>query len=104
MPGDPQSGRASAPVGGMPVVCGPGWPGVLPHEAIGHGLEGDFNRPCLRSPAASASASRHGCYRARRRAAQGTVAGSLNVDDEGTPTHATVLIEDGIPAATCRTP
>ncbi len=86
-----------APAGVMPVVCGPGWPGVLLHEAIGHGLEGDFNRK-----GSSAFAGRIG----ERVAAPGVTVlddgtlmdrrGSLTVDDEGTPTHATVLIEDGI--------
>ena len=86
-----------APAGVMPVVCGPGWPGVLLHEAIGHGLEGDFNRK-----GSSAFTGRIG----ERVAAPGVTVlddgtlmdrrGSLTVDDEGTPTHATVLIEDGI--------
>ncbi|MGM0552828.1 MAG: metalloprotease TldD [Pseudomonadota bacterium] len=86
-----------APAGSMKVVLGPGWPGVLLHEAIGHGLEGDFNRK-----GTSAFAGRVG----ERVAANGitivddgTLAGrrgSLNVDDEGTPTQQTVLIEDGI--------
>ena len=81
----------------MTVVLGPGWPGVLLHEAIGHGLEGDFNRK-----GTSAFAGRLG----ERVAApgvtvvdDGTLAGrrgSLNMDDEGTPTQNTVLIEDGI--------
>jgi TldD protein len=86
-----------APAGSMPVVLGPGWPGVLLHEAIGHGLEGDFNRK-----GSSAFAGRMG----QRVAApgvtvvdDGTLAGrrgSLSVDDEGTPTECTTLIEDGI--------
>jgi TldD protein len=86
-----------APAGMMPVVLGPGWPGVLLHEAIGHGLEGDFNRK-----GTSAFSGKIG----QRVAApgctvvdDGTLAGrrgSLNIDDEGTPTHCTVLIEDGI--------
>ena len=86
-----------APAGSMPVVLGPGWPGVLLHEAIGHGLEGDFNRK-----GSSAFSGRIG----ERVAApgvtvvdDGTLAGrrgSLNVDDEGTPTKCTTLIEDGI--------
>ena len=85
-----------APAGSMTVVLGPGWPGVLLHEAIGHGLEGDFNRKGL-----SAFASRTG----ERIAAAGVTVvddgtlpdrrGSLNVDDEGTPTQCTTLIEDG---------
>ena len=86
-----------APAGSMPVVLGPGWPGVLLHEAIGHGLEGDFNRK-----GSSAFAGRIG----QRVAApgvtvvdDGTLAGrrgSLSIDDEGTPTECTTLIEDGI--------
>ncbi len=86
-----------APSGVMPVVCGPGWPGVLLHEAVGHGLEGDFNRK-----GSSAFSGRIG----ERVAAPGVTVlddgtltdrrGSLTVDDEGTPTNATVLIEDGI--------
>jgi TldD protein len=86
-----------APAGSMTVVVGPGWPGVLLHEAIGHGLEGDFNRK-----GTSAFANRIG----ERVAApgctvvdDGTLArrrGSLNIDDEGTPTECTTLIEDGI--------
>ncbi len=86
-----------APAGAMTVVLGPGWPGILLHEAIGHGLEGDFNRK-----GTSAFAGRIG----QRVAAEGVTVvddgtlagrrGSLNVDDEGTPTQRTVLIEDGI--------
>jgi TldD protein len=86
-----------APAGEMTVVLGPGWPGVLLHEAIGHGLEGDFNRK-----GSSAFSGRIG----QRVAApgvtvldDGTIAdrrGSLNVDDEGNPTQRNVLIEDGI--------
>ncbi len=86
-----------APAGTMTVVLGPGWPGVLLHEAIGHGLEGDFNRK-----GSSAFTGRIG----ERVAApgvtvvdDGTLAGrrgSLNVDDEGNPTQCTTLIEDGV--------
>ncbi len=86
-----------APAGVMPVVLGPGWPGVLLHEAVGHGLEGDFNRK-----GTSVYAGRIG----ERVAApgvtivdDGTLAGrrgSLNIDDEGTLTQCTTLIEDGI--------
>ena len=86
-----------APAGTMTVVLGAGWPGILLHEAIGHGLEGDFNRK-----GSSAFSGRIG----ERVAAagvtvvdDGTIArrrGSLNVDDEGNPTQCTVLIEDGI--------
>ena len=86
-----------APAGEMTVVLGPGWPGILLHEAIGHGLEGDFNRK-----GSSAFSGRVG----KRVAAKGVTVlddgtigdrrGSLNVDDEGNATQRTVLIEDGI--------
>ncbi|WP_260581421.1 metalloprotease TldD [Sphingopyxis sp. PET50] len=86
-----------APAGEMTVLLGPGWPGVLLHEAIGHGLEGDFNRK-----GTSAFSGRIG----QRVAAPGVTVvddgsiaerrGSLSIDDEGTPTSETVLIEDGI--------
>ena len=72
----------AAPAGEMTVVCGPGWPGVLLHEAVGHGLEGDFNRK-----GTSAFAGRMG---------QRVAAPGVTVVDEGTPTGRTVLIEDGI--------
>jgi TldD protein len=87
----------AAPAGEMRVVLGPGWPGVLLHEAIGHGLEGDFNRK-----GTSAFSGRIG----ERVAAPGVTVvddgalgerrGSLTIDDEGTPTGRTTLIEDGI--------
>lgn len=86
-----------APAGTMTVVLGPGWPGILLHEAIGHGLEGDFNRK-----GTSAFAGRIGERVASPQCTvvdDGTLAyrrGSLNVDDEGTPTQCTVLIEQGI--------
>jgi TldD protein len=86
-----------APAGTMTVVLGPGWPGILLHEAIGHGLEGDFNRK-----GTSAFSDRIG----QRVAAKGVTViddgtipdrrGSLNIDDEGNPTQRTVLIEDGV--------
>jgi TldD protein len=86
-----------APAGNMTVVLGSGWPGILLHEAIGHGLEGDFNRK-----GTSAFAGRIG----QKVAAPGVTVvddgtlpgrrGSLNVDDEGTPTQCTVLIENGV--------
>ena len=88
---------APAPAGSMTVVLGPGWPGILLHEAIGHGLEGDFNRK-----GTSAFAGRIGEQVASELCTvvdDGTLAdrrGSLNVDDEGTPTQCTVLIENGI--------
>ncbi|QUN05569.1 metalloprotease TldD [Shewanella yunxiaonensis] len=86
-----------APAGEMPVVLGPGWPGVLLHEAVGHGLEGDFNRK-----GSSAFSGRIGQQVASPLVTvvdDGTMAnrrGSLTIDDEGTPTHRTVLIENGI--------
>jgi len=86
-----------APAGTMQVVLGPGWPGILLHEAIGHGLEGDFNRK-----GTSAFAGRVGQKVAAPEVTvvdDGTLAdrrGSLNVDDEGTPTQRTVLIENGV--------
>ena len=86
-----------APAGEMTVVLGPGWPGILLHEAIGHGLEGDFNRK-----GSSAFSGRVGERIAAKGVTvvdDGTLAGrrgSLNVDDEGEPTQCTVLIEDGI--------
>lgn len=86
-----------APAGEMTVLLGPGWPGVLLHEAVGHGLEGDFNRK-----GTSAFSGRIG----ERVAAKGVTVvddgsianrrGSLSIDDEGTPTSETILIEDGI--------
>jgi len=86
-----------APAGSMTVVLGPGWPGVLLHEAIGHGLEGDFNRK-----GSSAFAGRIGQRVASDQCTvvdDGTLPdrrGSLNLDDEGTPTQRTLLIENGI--------
>jgi TldD protein len=87
----------AAPAGTMTVVLGPGWPGILLHEAIGHGLEGDFNRK-----GSSAFSGRIG----ERVASPGVTViddgtiphrrGSLSIDDEGNPTSRTVLIEDGI--------
>ena len=86
-----------APAGNMTVVLGPGWPGILLHEAIGHGLEGDFNRK-----GTSAFSGRIGERIASEACTvvdDGTIPwrrGSLNVDDEGTPTSRTVLVENGI--------
>lgn len=86
-----------APAGEMPVLLAPGWPGVMLHEAIGHGLEGDFNRKGTsafsgrigeRVAAPGVTIVDDGAIDARR--------GSLSIDDEGTPTQETVLIEDGI--------
>src|SRR5256712_8913133 len=90
-------GAVNAPAGTMTVVLGPGWPGILLHEAVGHGLEGDFNRK-----GTSAFAGRMGQKVASELVTvidDGTIPdrrGSLNVDDEGTPTGRTVLIEKGI--------
>src|SRR5579863_2845799 len=92
-----QLGAVPAPAGEMQVVLGPGWPGVLLHEAVGHGLEADFDRKGTsaftgligRSVASSkVTVVDNGTMAGRR--------GSLNVDDEGSPTQETVLIEDGI--------
>jgi TldD protein len=87
----------NAPAGEMPVVLGPGWPGVMLHEAVGHGLEGDFNRKKTsaftgmigqRVAAPGVTVVDDGTLSDRR--------GSLTIDDEGTPTSCTTLIEDGI--------
>jgi TldD protein len=86
-----------APAGPMTVVLGPGWPGILLHEAIGHGLEGDFNRK-----GSSTFSGRIGERVAAKGVTvvdDGTIAdrrGSLNIDDEGNPTQCTTMIEDGI--------
>ena len=86
-----------APAGTMPVVLGSGWPGVLLHEAVGHGLEGDFNRKGTstyagrmgqRVAAPGVTIVDYGTLEGRR--------GSLNIDDEGTQTNCTTLIEDGV--------
>ncbi|HZH27635.1 MAG TPA: metalloprotease TldD [Azospirillaceae bacterium] len=90
-------GSIPAPAGEMPIVLGPGWPGILLHEAIGHGLEGDFNRKKTsafsgllgqRVAAPGVTVVDDGTLERRR--------GSLTVDDEGTPSQCTTLIEDGI--------
>jgi len=87
----------AAPAGEMDVVLGAGWPGVMLHEAVGHGLEGDFNRKKTSAfaglmgqqvAAKGVTVIDDGTMNARR--------GSLSIDDEGTPTNRTVLIEDGI--------
>src|SRR5208283_1198077 len=86
-----------APAGEMDVVMGSGWPGVMLHEAVGHGLEGDFNRKKTSAfaglmgqqvAAKGVTVVDDGTMQQRR--------GSLSIDDEGTPTNRTVLIEDGI--------
>jgi TldD protein len=85
------------PAGTMDVVLGPGWPGILLHEAIGHGLEGDFNRK--RTSAFSDKLGQRVAAPGVTVVDDGTLPGrrgSLNVDDEGTPTQRTVLIEEGI--------
>jgi TldD protein len=90
-------GSVPAPAGEMTVVLGPGWPGVMLHEAIGHGLEGDFNRKKTsafagllgeRVAAPGVTVVDDGTIENRR--------GSLTIDDEGTPSNCTTLIEDGI--------
>src|SRR6202011_4919906 len=87
----------AAPAGEMDVVLGPGWPGVMLHEAVGHGLEGDFNRKKTsafaglmgeRVAAPGVTVVDDGTIENRR--------GSLTIDDEGTPSNCTTLIEDGI--------
>jgi TldD protein len=92
-----QLGAIEAPAGEMPVVLGPGWPGVLLHEAVGHGLEADFNRKktsafagLIGQKVASEKVTvvDNGLMPGRR--------GSINMDDEGNPTQETVLIENGI--------
>jgi TldD protein len=92
-----QLGAIAAPAGEMPVVLGPGWPGVLLHEAVGHGLEADFNRKktsafagLIGQQVASSKVTvvDNGLMPNRR--------GSINMDDEGNPTQETVLIENGI--------
>jgi TldD protein len=92
-----QLGAVAAPAGEMPVVLGPGWPGVLLHEAVGHGLEADFNRKktsafagLIGQKVASEKVTvvDNGLMPNRR--------GSINMDDEGNPTQETVLIENGI--------
>jgi TldD protein len=92
-----QLGAIDAPAGEMPVVLGPGWPGVLLHEAVGHGLEADFNRKktsafagLIGQQVASSKVTvvDNGLMPGRR--------GSINMDDEGNPTQETVLIENGI--------
>lgn len=87
----------AAPAGSMNVVLGPGWPGVLLHEAVGHGLEGDFNRKG--SSAFSGLVGEQVASRGVTVIDDGTMPdrrGSLNIDDEGSATQQTVLIEDGI--------
>ncbi len=92
-----QLGAVPAPAGEMQVVLGPGWPGILLHEAVGHGLEADFNRKgtsaftgLIGQPVASSKVTvvDNGTMEGRR--------GSLNVDDEGSATQETVLIENGV--------
>jgi TldD protein len=92
-----QLGAQPAPAGEMEVVLGPGWPGILLHEAVGHGLEADFNRKktsafagLIGQPVASSKVTvvDNGTISGRR--------GSLNVDDEGSATQETVLIEGGV--------
>jgi TldD protein len=86
-----------APAGEMDVVLGPGWPGVMLHEAIGHGLEGDFNRK--KTSAFAGLMGQRVASKGVTVVDDGTIAqrrGSLSIDDEGTPSNRTVLIEDGV--------
>jgi TldD protein len=86
-----------APAGEMSVVLGPGWPGILLHEAVGHGLEGDFNRK--KTSAFAGLLGQRVASKGVTVVDDGTIPdrrGSLTLDDEGTPTSRTVLIEDGI--------
>lgn len=86
-----------APAGEMPVVLGPGWPGVMLHEAVGHGLEGDFNRK--KTSTFSGRIGEQVASKGVTVVDDGTIAdrrGSLTIDDEGTPSEYTVLIEDGV--------
>src|SRR5437016_7053610 len=90
-------GSVPAPAGAMTVVLGPGWPGVMLHEAVGHGLEGDFNRK--KTSAFSGMIGQRVASKGVTVVDDGTLAdrrGSLTIDDEGTPTGYTTLIEDGI--------
>jgi TldD protein len=92
-----QLGAVDAPAGPMEVVLGPGWPGILLHEAIGHGLEADFNRK--KTSAFSGLVGQKVASELCTVVDDGTIPfrrGSLNMDDEGNPTHQTVLIEKGI--------
>ncbi len=86
-----------APAGALDVVLGPGWPGILLHEAVGHGLEGDFNRK--KTSAFAGLMGRQVAARGVTVLDDGTIPdrrGSINVDDEGTPSGRTVLIDDGM--------
>jgi TldD protein len=86
-----------APAGEMDVVLGSGWPGVMLHEAVGHGLEGDFNRK--KTSAFAGLMGQRVAAKGVTVVDDGTIAlrrGSLSIDDEGTPTNRTVLIEDGV--------
>jgi TldD protein len=86
-----------APAGEMDVVLAPGWPGIMLHEAVGHGLEGDFNR--RKTSAFAGLLGQRVASKGVTVVDDGTIAqrrGSLSIDDEGTPTNRTVLIEDGI--------
>jgi TldD protein len=86
-----------APAGEMDVVLGPGWPGVMLHEAVGHGLEGDFNRK--QTSAFAGLMGQRVAAKGLTVVDDGTIAqrrGSLSIDDEGTPSNRTLLIEDGI--------
>jgi TldD protein len=87
----------ASPAGTMEVVLGPGWPGILLHEAVGHGLEGDFNRKQIST--FSGQMGKQVAAKGVTVVDNGTIPkrrGSLNIDDEGTPTQCTTLIEDGV--------
>ena len=87
----------AAPAGEMDVVLGPGWPGIILHEAVGHGLEGDFNRK--KTSAFSNLMGQRVAAPGVTVVDDGTIAdrrGSLSIDDEGTASSSTMLIEDGI--------
>jgi TldD protein len=87
----------AAPAGEFDVVLGPGWPGVMLHEAVGHGLEGDFNRK--KTSAFAGLLGQQVAAKGVTVVDDGTIPnrrGSISIDDEGTPSHYTTLIEDGI--------
>ena len=87
----------AAPAGEFDVVLGPGWPGIMLHEAVGHGLEGDFNRK--KTSAFAGLLGQQVASKGVTVVDDGTLPdrrGSITIDDEGTPSHRTTLIEDGI--------
>ena len=91
------------PAGEQTVILGPGWPGILLHEAVGHGLEGDFNR---KKTSAFYNSNQSVASDQITVVDDGTIfnrRGSLTIDDEGTPSQNTVLIENGVLKTLCRT-